>query len=331
MQVGMGFWASKTLLAAVKLDLFTILAEKPRTAVEIQDELDLADRSLYDFLDALVALGFLERDGVKETATYRNAPDTDRFLDRSKREYIGGMLEMANDRLYPFWGNLETALRTGRPQNELKHDDERFFEKLFEDRDRLEQFMRAMAAVQMGNFKSLVRKFDFSPYDVVCDLGGASGAFVVELARQYDDVTCITLDLPPVEPIARERVEAAGLEDQIEVVSRDFFEDPIPEADVHTMGNILHDWSIEEKLELIHRAYENLPDGGALIAIENVIDDARSDNEFGLLMSLNMLIETPGGSDFTMRQFSGWARDAGFSKTEKVPLAGPSSAAIAYK
>lgn len=332
LQVGMGFWASKTLLSAVGMGLFTLLAENPLPAREIQKELGLADRSLFDFLDALVALGFLEREGLKQEAIYRNAPDADRFLDRKKPTYVGGMLEMANDRLYPFWGDLEEGLRTGKPQNEIKGEDEDlFFEKLVEDEDRLRQFVRAMAGTQMGNFEALIEQFDFSEYDLVCDVGGASGAFAVQLARAYDGVDCITFDLPPVEPIAREHVHEAGLEGRIEVMSRDFFEEPLPQADVHTMGNILHDWNLEEKKELIEKSHESLGDGGALIVIENVIDDERRENEFGLLMSLNMLIETPGGFDFTMREFDRWTTEAGFSETERLELGGPASAAIAYK
>src|SRR5205809_6485729 len=97
------------------------------------------------------------------------------------------------------------------------------------------------------------------------------------------------------------------------------------------MGNVLHDWNLEQKLELIRKAYDALPEGGAFIAVENIIDDARRENAFGLLMSLNMLIEFGDAFDFTGGEFAGWCKQAGFKDVEVLPLAGPTSAAIAYK
>ncbi len=331
MKVGTGFQASKILLSAVKKGLFTRLAESPMTGEEVREEFDLDGRGLYDWLDALVALGFLEREGFKEEAVYRNAPDADRFLDQNKRGYIGGMLEMANDRLYPFWGDLEEALETGNPQNEIKHKDTDFFEILYEDEERLNQFTRAMAGVQMGNFKTLVHKFDFSSYDSLCDLGGADGELCLQVAEAFDHIDCINYDLPKVASIAEEKIEEWGMEDRVEVMPGNFWEEDIPEADVYTLGNILHDWGLEEKMELLEKVYNKLPEGGACIVIENIIDNERSKNIFGLAMSLNMLIETRDGFDFTGREFSSWADEVGFSSTEIIPLAGPASAAIAYK
>lgn len=331
MQVGMGFWSSKALLCATRLGLFGELAGGARTAGEIRAALGLHGRGLRDFLDALVALGFLERDGLGDDAHYRNAPEADAFLDPAKPAYVGGFLAMANDRLYPFWANLEEALRTGEPQNEVRHEGRDLFDGLYEDPERLEQFVDAMAAVQMGPFNALAEAFDFSPYATVCDVGGASGALSIVLARRYGHLRCITLDLPMVEPVARRRIEEHGLGDRVEARSIDFWQDPLPPADVITMGNVLHDWGLDGKKRLMAGARESLPDGGALVAIENVVDDERRDNAFGLLMSLNMLIETRAGFDFTGAEFARWAREAGFRDTEVRPLAGPTSAAIAYK
>lgn len=331
MQVGFGFFGSKVLLSAVKFGLFTRLAKHSMSGEMIRKEFDLDGRGLYDWLDALVALGFLEREGHKEDAVYSNAPVSDRFLDQNKSGYIGGMLEMANDRLYPFWSDLEKALETGNPQNEIKHKDTAFFEELYKDKDRLRQFTRAMASVQMGNFKALVNKFDFSPYETLCDIGGADGELCLQVADEYEHIVCINFDLPKVTSIAEEKIEAYGLEDRVETRAGDFWEEEFPNADVITMGNILHDWSLDEKYTLLEKAYRSLPEGGACIVIENIIDDKRSENVFGLLMSLNMLVETRDGFDFTGRDFRRWAGDVGYSHTEIMPLAGPASAAVAYK
>ncbi len=333
LQTGMAFFPAKVLLSAVKLDLFTELAGGPLGGAEIQRRLKLHPRGLYDFLDALVALKFLDREGMLDTATYRNTVDTGTFLDRQKPSYVGGILEMGNDRLYPAWGNLAEALRTGEPQNEIKDevDGEDIFNAMYQDPVRLEQFMQAMAGVQMGNFFALVESFDFSRFKTLCDVGGASAALSVLVAQRHSYMRCISADLPQVEPIARRRIEAAGVADRVQTLAMDFLKDPIPSVDIITMGNILHDWGHKEKMQLMRSAHAALNEGGALIAIENVIDDERRENAFGLMMSLNMLGETPGGFDYTGADFAGWAAEAGFSRTEILPLAGPSSAALAYK
>lgn len=331
MKVGFGFFNSKVLLSAVRMGLFTQLAQNPMSGEQIREAFDLDGRGLYDWLDALVALGFLEREGLKEKAIYSNAPETDRFLDQNKRGYIGGMLEMGNDRLYPFWGDLEEALKTGSPQNEIKHGGTDFFEELYKDKDRLRQFTRAMAGVQMGNFKALVQEIDFTPYNTLCDIGGGDAELSLQIAEQYDHINCINFDLPKVASIAEGKIERFDMGDRIKSVAGDFWEEDFPEADVITMGNILHDWSLEEKKALLEKAYKSLPEDGACIVIENIIDDDRSENVFGLTMSLNMLIETPGGFDFTGKEFDNWSREVGYSSSEILPLTGPASAAIAYK
>lgn len=330
MQVGSGFFATKTLLSAVELGLFTTLAREPKTGSALQAQLGLHPRSVADFLDALVALGFLERDGQSMSGSYRNAADTDLFLDKNKPQYIGGILEMMNHRLYGFWGNLTEALKTGQPQNEAKSGGD-LFGMIYADEARLEGFLRAMSGIQMGPFMALSQAFDFSKYQRVCDVGGAGGALSMVLARAFPKLALTTFDLPPVAPIAKRNVSAAGLSERITVASGDFFKDALPRADVLTLGNVLHDWGTEQKLQILRSAYAALPEGGVLIAIENVIDDERRKNVFGLLMSLNMLIETPHGFDYTTADFIGWAQSVGFKDTRLLPLAGPTSALVAYK
>jgi predicted O-methyltransferase YrrM len=330
MQVGMGFFGSKTLLSAVELELFSRLGDG-MTAAQLAKDLGLDDRAVPDFPDALVALQLLEREGDGSDGVYRNTETTALFLDKASPAYVGGILEMANARLYPFWGDLTEALKTGEPQNEIKHTGKAMFEELYADEARLEQFMNAMAGISAGPFMALAEKFDFSKYETLCDVGGATGQLSVIVAGQHPNLKCTSFDLPVVEPIARRTIEAAGLGDRVTAVGGDFFTDPLPKADVITMGLILHDWDLEDKKRLIKAAYDALPDGGAFIVIENLIDNARRENAFGLLMSLNMLIEFGAAFDYTGADFDGWCKEAGFKMTEVIPLAGPASAAIAYK
>ena len=331
MQVGMGFWASKTLLSAVELELFTELGAESMAGQQLGARLGLHARAVDDFLDALVALGFLARDGDGGEGRYRNTPESATFLDKRSPAYIGGILEMANARLYGFWGDLTEALRTGKPQNEVKHTGRPMFDELYSDPARLEQFMQAMQGVSLGNFHALAEKFDFARYTTVCDVGGATGQLSTILAGRHPHLRCTSYDLPVVAPIAEHAIAAAGLTDRVGVASGDFFAEPLPSADVITMGMILHDWDLERKMHLIRAAYDALPDGGAFIVIENLIDDARRENAFGLMMSLNMLIEFGDAFDFTGADLEGWCRQVGFREFETMHLAGPVTAGIASR
>jgi hypothetical protein len=331
MEVGMAFWPSKVLLSAIELGLFTRLGSRALTGEELQAALELHPRANPDFFDTLVALGFLERHGDGPRARYRNTADTATFLDRSSPHFMGGFLEMANARLYPFWGNLTDGLRTGRPQNEIRHTGASMFAELYSKPDRLEQFMDAMSGISAANFEALAGKFDFSRYGTLCDVGGATGQLSMLVARRHPHLRCTSVDLPVVTEIAQRKIAAAGLSSRVSARSVDIFTEPLPKADVITMGMILHDWNLERKRQLVRAAYDALPPGGAFIIVENLIDDARRENAFGLMMSLNMLIEFGEAFDFTAADFFGWCREAGFRSMEVIPLAGPASAGVAYK
>jgi hypothetical protein len=333
MQIGTAFWTSKILLSAVKFQIFTILAtNKTMSGAELKIDLDLqcTDRHFFDFLDALTTFGFLNREGLLDTAKYSNTTDTDFFLDKNKPSYIGGFLEMLNNRLYGFWGNLEEALLTGMLQNEAKNG-ENLFDAIYADEEKLNEFTNAMSGIQMGNFIHLAQTFDFSKYKTLADIGGSGGILSIMVAKHQPHMNCISWDLPSLAPISNKTIGNAHLQDRVKAMSGDFFQDQFPKADVITMGNILHDWDEETKLMLMKKAYEALPDGGVFIAIENVIDDERKGNALGLMMSLNMLIETGTGFDYTFADFNKWAKSTGFKSTSILPLTGPTSAVIAYK
>lgn len=331
LQTAFAFWSSKVLLTAVEMGLFTKLGTDRLTRDELGTALEIHPRGRADFFDALVSMKYLKRDGNGPDARYANTADGSVFLVRSSPRYIGGILEMLNARLYGFWHDLPEALRTGKPQNEVKHGRKGLFEELYSDLPRLEQFMGAMTGLSRINFEALAKGFDFSKFETLCDVGGATGLLCIEVARRHPKIRCTSFDLPEVEPIAKRAIAKAGLSDRIQTVSGDFFADPLPEAQVITMGMILHDWNLEKKMHLIRAAYDALPADGALIAVEALIDDARRENTFGLLMSLNMLIEFGDAFDYSPADFRGWCTEAGFRRFEVLPLAGASSAAVAYK
>jgi hypothetical protein len=269
----------------------------------------------------------LDRD---EDGRYRNTPASDLFLDRRKPGYVGGMLEMANARLYPYWGSLTEGLRTGEPQNEAKRGGDLFGE-LYADPARLKGFVKAMTGLSQGPAQAMAAKFPWRDHRTVFDIGCAESALPVRIASAHPHLAGGGFDLPDVRPHFEEYVAAHGLSDRLAFRPGDFFADPLPRADVLVMGHILHDWDLERKRLLIGKAFEALPPGGAFIAYDAVIDDARRENAFGLLMSLNMLIETRGGFDYTGADCTGWMRQAGFRETRVEHLVGPISMVVGVK
>ena len=165
----------------------------------------------------------------------------------------------------------------------------------------------------------------------MCDAGGATAQLSIICAQHNPHLSFTSFDLPVVAPIAKKNIDAAGLSERIKTAEGSFFEDPLPQADLITMGLILHDWNLEKKMHLIRSAHDALLPGGAFVVIENLIDDARRENAFGLLMSLMMLLEFGDAFDYSGADFDGWCREVGFERTEVLHLAGPASAAIAYK
>ena len=327
MQLGFGFWGSRTLLSAVELGVFTELASSgPLDAEGLRERLGLHARSACDFLDALVALGMLER----EDGAYRNTEATELYLDRGKPSYLGGLLEMAAARLYGYWDGLTEGLRSGEPQNEAKVGGD-LFEAIYGDPAKLRGFLKAMTGVSIGTAHALASGIGWDGRRTVIDVGGAEGCVPVQIALAHPHISGGVFDLPVVGPFAEEYVAGAGLSDRLHFHPGDFFADPLPSADVLIMGHILHDWNLDEKRQLIEKAHAALPEGGALIVYEAMIDDERRENAFGLLMSLNMLIETRGGFDFTGADCQGWLRDAGFRETYVQQLPGPDSMVVGIK
>jgi hypothetical protein len=325
MQLGLGFWGSKTLLSAVELRLFTELAAGPLHADDIAARLELHPRSVHDFLDALVALGILER----EQGQYRNTPEADLFLDRRKPSYVGGMLEMANARLYANWGSLTQALRSGQIPDTAKGANP--FDALYADPHGLREFLSAMTGMSLGIAREIAARFPWRDYKTFVDIGCAQGGAPVQIALAHAHLRGAGFDLPQVGPIFEDYAASFGLSERIRFHAGSFMTDPLPSADVLVMGHILHDWDLETKGMLLAKAYEALPSGGSLIVYEALIDDDRRQNAFGLLMSLNMLIETPGGFDFSGSDCSAWMRNAGFRQTKVEPLVGAHSMVIGIK
>jgi O-methyltransferase domain/Dimerisation domain len=327
MQTAMGFGASKTLMSAVELGVFGALATGPLDTETLRRRIGVHERAARDFFDALVALALLQRD---QAGLYSNSPEAAQFLDPAGTGYIGGIIEMFNARLYGFWGTLTEGLRTGEPQNEAKSGGD-LFANLYTNPARLEGFLRGMTGITSPVADALVDAFPWETVNSVFDIGSAQGCVPVRLALAHPHLKAGGFDLAAVEPIFSRFIADHGLGERVHFMPGDFFRDNLPSADVLVMGSILHDWDLPTKRMLIGKAYAALPQGGSLIVCEMLIDDERRAHLPGLLMSLNMLIETRGGFDFTGADCVEWMKEVGFPSTRSVPLAGPYSAVIGKK
>ncbi len=326
MQVALGFWPSKALLTAAEMGLFNELVREPLDAETLRERLGLHIRGAQDFFDALVALGFLSR----HHGFYGNTPETEKFLVQGKPTYIGAGLKMLSRRLYRDWDALPEALRSGQPQNDAKGSDNAF-DSLYRTPEKLEEFLRSMTAMSLAPAEQIALKFPWSQYRTFADVGTAQGAMPMQLAMAHPHLKGIGYDLPAVRPVFEKYVLQSGVADRVTFQGGDFFKDSLPSVDVLIMGHILHDWNMEQKRMLIKKAYDALPKGGAFIVYEALIDDDRRENAVGLLMSLNMLVETPGGFDYTGADCQKWLREAGFRQTRVEHLAGPDSMVVGIK
>ncbi|GAA3719370.1 methyltransferase [Nonomuraea antimicrobica] len=307
------YFAAKALLSAVELDLFSALAEKALSEPEIRERLGLHPRACKDWLDALTGLGVLIRDGDR----YGNGRDAAAYLDAARPTYIGGFLHLLNYH-YGNWAELTKLLRTGEPGSKGAQN----FDAFYADPRRVEQFMRAMDGAAAAVGPALANAFDWSPYRSFVDVGGARGNLAADIVRVHPHLTGITFDLPQVEPSFQEHMTRLGMNGKVRFQGGDFFADPIPDADVAVFGHVLHDWDDERRIALLEKAHRALPPGGRVVIYDALKDEIPGDPET-FLMSLNMRLITPGGSEYAESECRSWLTAAGFRDIEVAPLTGP--------
>ncbi|CAM3691121.1 methyltransferase [Kibdelosporangium persicum] len=303
------FCDAKALLTAAELDLFTVLHAGPLTEEEIRLRLELHGRGLRDFLQLLVALGLVE----KQDGHYRNAPGADRYLVRHMPTYVGGFLHRANNNLYPAWGRLTEALRTGKPQ--AAGD----FEQVLRNPEVLGQFVRMMDALTQVLGPRLIEAFDWTGYRTVLDVGGCRGNMAGQIVKAHPGLTGHVLDLPQMEPFFDEHMAALGLTGEVRFHGGNFFHDPLPRADLVILGHVLHDFDQEHRKTLVHRACEAVLPGGALLVYDRMLDEEPTHVE-NLVISLDMLLVSDGGSEYPAGEIREHAAGAGFTRFHAEPL-----------
>jgi SAM-dependent methyltransferase len=324
LELSYAFWRSKALLSAVELGVFTTLAGNPLDLATLTRRTGIHERGARDFFDALVALGALWRDA---DGRYGNQPEFDLYLDRRKPTYLGCLLEHLNARHYQNWGLLTQALRTGAsPKGGVGT-----YKALHNDHAMQEIFLNGMTAGSLVAAQAIAAKFPWREFRTMIDVGTAQGGAAVEIACAHPHLTGGGFDLPAVEPVFASYILQHGLSDRLKFHSGDFFSDPLPTADVLVMGRILHNWDLATKTILLGKAYRALPPGGALIVYDPLIDDDRRVDAHALLSSLNMLIETAGGFEYTFADCKMWMSHAGFIDIRAEPLGDMHTAVFARK
>jgi O-methyltransferase/methyltransferase family protein len=325
-ELGLAFRSAKALQSAVELGVFTALTDEPLDASALAQKTGIHVRGARDFFDALVALRFLERD---DHGRYSNAPESAFFLDRHKKTYIGGELEHLGAYVYPRWSFLTQALRTGEAQSGTRATGH--YSALYADEEALASVAKGMSGGSLLAARALARSFDWSVYQTFVDIGSAQGCLPVQVALSHQHLTGGGFDLPAMRPYFERYVSEHGLSPRLRFFSGDFLNDPLPSADILVFGRILHNWDLATKQDLLRKAYKALPDEGALIIYERFIDDERRNSPGALLASLNMLIMTAGGFDFTGAECIDWMKGVGFRNMQLTPLAGELSMIVALK
>jgi hypothetical protein len=325
LELGYAFRASKALLSAVELGVFTALAAGPLDLVSLRRKIGIAERGARDFFDVLVALGMLARgtDG-----RYANTVETDLYLDAEKTTYIGGDLTHLNARLYAHWNDLTTSLRTGKPQSRGGAGN---FTSMYGDPTLLRTFANAMTGGTRPVAMALAARFPWASYKSLIDVGTAEGCLPVYIAKAHPTIRGGGFDLAPLQPLFETYVAKHDVADRLRFFAGDFFVDAFPSADVLVLGRVLHNWDADTKMMLLRKAYASIRPGGAAVVYERLIDNARRINAAGMLSSLNMLLMTEGGFDFTAQDCVGWMRSVGFHSLRVENLTGDHAMVVGLK
>jgi SAM-dependent methyltransferase len=324
MAMARSFYPSQLLLTAVRLEVFTALADGPKTEQALRERVNLHPRGSRDFFDALVSQGLLVRDGE----LYANGSTAQQHLDRNKPEsYLGGFLALSGQ-IYPLWANLAESLRTGKPQVNEDH----IFEIYQGPIEQQREFFATMATVTRMSAPELAKVLDWSHHMSFVDVGGSTGTLSAELVKAHPHLKATCLDLPLLERHFDETVAELGVADKVAFRAADFFTEPLPEADVVILSHILHDWDVEQRKELLRKAFAAVNPGGAVLVLDTMIDDERKSRGHALLFSLDMLLFSPGGSEYTFGELTGWLAEAGFVNPSAHLIARDfETLAIAYK
>ncbi len=321
------FRRSKTMFAAVAMGIFDRLSQSPARSSELAAALGANPAAMEALLDSCAALGLLhKREGI-----YRNDAAAETYLVSTSPHTLSGYIRYSNQALYSMWGNLEQAVMEGTPRWKQTFGLEGpIFSSFFRTEDAKRDFLRGMHGFGMLTSPKIVEAFDLSPYRRMVDLGGATGHLVIAACEHYPNLRGVVLDLPEAVDSAREFVAASAARSRIEIRGADFFRDRLPDADLYSLGRILHDWNDETIAALLHKISDQLPANGALLIAEKLLNEDGVGPLGANMQCLNMLVVTEG-RERSLSQYTHFLRRAGFNRITGRRTETPLDAILALK
>jgi acetylserotonin N-methyltransferase len=321
------FRRSKSMFAAVSLGIFDALEMGPKSSSALAKELKLDSGALERLLDACVGLRLLER----VAGLYKNTAAASAYLCAQSPSRLTGYINYSNAILWKLWGNLEDAIREGtnRWQQTFGWDGP-IFSNFFRTEESMREFLMAMHGYGLISSPHVAAAFDLSRYRRLVDLGGATGHLAIAACERYPNLKGVVFDLPSTAPLAREILAASTVANCIEIISGDFFVDPLPEGDLFAVGRILHDWTEPKVLTLLERIFDRLSPGGALLIAEKLISENRDGPRWAHMQNLGMLLYTEG-KERTLTEYRDLLERVGFRSVRGAITPSPLDAIIAVK
>jgi hypothetical protein len=309
-RVASGFMASKHLFAAAEVGLFAGLADGPATLDELAEGIGLSRRATRISADAMVALGFVERDGDR----YENGPVAAAYVADRGPVDLRPFLRFWDRLSYVNWEQLAGALRTGAaPKTEMTPEEG-------------EIFAAGVEAVTAGSAHGLAATYDFARHRRLLDVGGGTGSFLVAAMQSHPHLTGTLVEVEPVLSVARQRVAAGPAADRIEVVGADALVDPLPEGhDAVLVANVAHLLSPDANRELLRRLRAVSEPGTRLLLVDFWTDATHADPPFAALMAGEFALFSDDGDVYSEDEVGDWLRATGWTPEPRSVLAGPQS------
>jgi acetylserotonin N-methyltransferase len=321
------FRRSKVMFAGVALGVFDALAAGPRSLEALAGQLHANGDALERLLDACVGLELL----VRTPQGYANTQSAQAFLTSASPQRLTGYIGYSNTVMWKLWAHLEDAVREGGHRWKQAFGWEGpIFSHFFRTDEAKREFLMGMHGFGLISSPQVVAAFDLSRFERFVDLGGATGHLAIAACERYPRLRAIVFDLEDAAPLAREIVGASSVAERIAVQTGDFFVDTLPEADLFSLGRILHDWSEEKIIKLLTRIYDRLPAEGALLVAEKLLADDKSGPRWAQMQNLNMLTCTEG-KERTLAEYRELFTRVGFGRVEGQQTDSPLDAILALK
>lgn len=298
------FMESRIVLTAAELDLFTTLAQGPAGAGQLAERIGADGRGLEILLDALTALGLLQKEAGSYLLPAALAP---LLTGGSPRSVLPMLLHAAH--LWEGWSDLTSIVRGGAGKGRAKGRSQR----------QMEAFIGAMHVVARPLAKKIARVVDLGRARRLLDVGGGSGAYTIAFLEEAPALSATLFDRPQVLALAEKNLAAAGMLGRTTLVAGDFYKDELPAGhDLALLSAIIHQNSPSQNRALFAKVWRALVPGGRIVIRDHVMDEGKTSPREGAIFAVNMLVNTEGGGTYTFREIAGWLEEAGFGPARLI-------------